>query len=174
MDLKDLLSDSSRKTIDIAVAFISDNPQRFEKVLDFAMQDEDQYAMRAARVINLVALKYPSLIQPHLSKLIINLDKFRNNGLRRGVLKTISEQPFGYDEDVLGKLVDVCFTWFNDPGEEIAVKVYALDVLYRTSTFFPEIKPELISSIENELPRASKGVHSRGLKMLATLYKEVE
>ncbi len=56
MDLRDLFSDSSRKTADIAVAAIGNNPEILKKVLDFALEDRGVYAMRAARVVNLVLI----------------------------------------------------------------------------------------------------------------------
>jgi hypothetical protein len=62
----------------------------------------------------------------------------------------------------------------NDPAEAIALKIYAMTILYKISNAYPAIKPELISSIENEIPKNSAAVISRGKRILKKLYKEVK
>lgn len=129
--------------------------------------------MRLARVINLVANLHPELIRPHLKELVIKLPTFKTGGLKRCMVKTISERSFDFDENTLGILVNTCFEWVNDPSEEIAIKAYAMEVLYRVSQFHPDIKPELIATIEYLLPEASSGIKVRGKMYLKKLYKEV-
>ncbi|MBN2174988.1 MAG: hypothetical protein JW731_12715 [Bacteroidales bacterium] len=173
LDLKDLLFDSSRKTADIAVCLVGDNPETFKKVLDFAMEDNGQFAMRAARVVNLAALNHPELMQPYINDIVKRLPGFKNDGLKRGIAKTLSERSFELEENTLGILVDTCFQWLNDPQEKIALKVYSMDILYRVSQSYPDIKPELISSLENELPKSSEAVGNRSKKILKKLYSEI-
>lgn len=171
MDLKDLLHDSSRRTAELGVRFIGNDPDRFLLMLNFAMEDVKPFAMRAARVINMTAKIHPDFIRAHLPGLIQKLHEFKTDGLKRGVLKTLAERSLDYDEDTLGKLVDTCFLWINDPSEKIAIKIYALDILYSSSYSYPEIIPELIASIEHIMPFSSSGVKSKGKKLLKKLYK---
>lgn len=173
MDLKDLFSDSYRKTADLAVAYIGSDPVRFKLVLEFALEDDGQYAMRAARAINLSSFRHPQLIRPFLPLLVNKLGSFQNDGLKRGMLKTLFQRSYEYSDDVFGRLVDICFQFVNDPGEKVAIKIYALELLYRSSISYPEIKPEIISTIENIMPMASRGIQSRGKKMLKILYREI-
>lgn len=173
MELEDLLFDSSRKTADRAVKIVGNDPERFKIVLDFALQDKPQFAMRASRVVNLVANQYPELLEPYIFELAKNLHKFKSIGLKRGIAKAFSEQNFKYDEDSAGWLVNICFEWLNDPGEAIALKIYSMEILYRISNSYPEIKPELISSIENEIPKNFPSIRGRGKRLLKRLYKEV-
>lgn len=172
MDLKVLLSDSSRRTADMAVAIIGHNPDRFKEMLNFAFEDTDPFAMRAARVVNMVALKHPRLIRPHLHRIVDALPGFRNNGLKRGMLKTLSEHRYDYPEETLGKLIDSCFMFVNDPAEKAAVKIYALDLLVQASRSYPGIRHELITTIEYILPYSSRGIESKGTKLLRKLYRE--
>lgn len=173
MDLKALLSDSSRRTADIAVAVAGNDPERFRLLLEFALDDEAPFSMRAARVINMISLSHPQLIRSYLTQIVSRLPGMKNDGLKRGMLKTLSEHRYHYDEESLGKLVDSCFVFLNDPAEKTAVKIYALDILYRTASEYPEIRPELIASIEYILPYSSKGLVSKGNKLLHKLYWEV-
>jgi len=52
------------------------------------------------------------------------------------------------------------------------MKVYAMEILYKVSQFYPDIQSELISTIEDQLPRSTVAVKSRGKQVLAKLYKQ--
>jgi len=174
MELKDLLADSSKRTIDIAVSFVGEDPDLFQKVYEFALEDKGPLAMRAARVVSQTSLQYPEIFVPFVNDLIPKLRDFKTDGLKRELAKAISHLSLNIDEEKLSILLDTSFSWFNDPNETVAVKVYALDIIYRISEIYPELKPELIFTLENQMPRFSAGMKSRGKKMLNKLYREVE
>lgn len=172
MDFEDLLFDSSRRTADIAVSAIGDNPEIFKKFLDFAMQDKGRYAMRAARVVQLATTNHPELIRPYIKEIIFELPAFKNDGLRRNFLKILTEPSLNLDEDTLGILVNVSFNYLVSPSEKPAMKVYAMEILCNISQFYPDIRSELISTIEDQLPRSTTAVKSRGKQVLTKLYKQ--
>lgn len=174
MELEDLLIDSSKITADMAVHTIGKDPVLFEKVLNFALEDKDVFAQRASRVIQLSVLKHPFLIQPHLNNIITYLPDFQNGGLIRNMLRLLSKYSKNLNEDQQGVLLDVCYKFLMDSDEKPAVKVYSMDILYNISNKYPDLKKELISSIENQMPTASAGIKSRSKKMLKRLYKETE
>lgn len=173
MELEDLLFDSSRKTAERAAELVGNDPDRFKTILEFGLQDKHQFAMRAIRAIDLVCVKYPELLEPYISDIVGNIDKYKTIGLKRGLARILSEQNYSYDEDTAGRLVHTCFEWLNDPEEPIALKIYSMTILYKISNTYPEIKPELISSIENEIPKNSAAIKGRGRRILKRLYKEV-
>ncbi len=172
MELEDLLIDSSRITADMAVHTIGENQALFKKVLDFALEDNNQYAMRAARVIHLTATNHPELIRPYLNKIIHALSGFKNDGLKRSMTRILSEHCTELNEESHWILIDVCFNYLMDPNEKIALKIYSMDILYNISQQYPDIKKELISCIENQLPYASAAIKSRGEKMIRILRLE--
>lgn len=174
LDLYDLLFDSSKQVAERATELVGDNQERFKKILNFALEDKEQFAMRAMRVVNLVTDRDPKLIQPYINDLITGLPKYNTIGLRRGIAKVLSENDYEFDEEEAGILVDTCFNWLNDPAEAIALKIYAMQILYNISIVYPEIKPELISSIENEIPKNSPAIRGRGRRILKKLYKEIQ
>lgn len=171
MDLHDLLFDSSRRTADMAVSAISNNPEFFRKMLDFAMLDKAPFAMRAARVVQLASHNHPELIRNYLNEIVRKLPTFATDGLKRGFAKILTERSLDYDDETLGILVKTSFDWLMNPSEKAAIKVYAMEILYKISQFYPDIKPELISSIENQIPRSTMAVKSRGKEILAKLYR---
>lgn len=173
MGLEDLFFDSSRRAIEMAVNTIDDNPEVFKKVLDFAMEDKERFAQRAARAIQMSSVKHPGLVKPHLKDIINGMSGFKTGGLKRSMAKMISEMDWGFDEKTLGILTETCFKWVNDTNEEIAIKIYSQDILYRISEIYPELKNELILSLETQMPHSSVAIKSRSRKMLKKLYKEV-
>ena len=173
MDLQDLLFDSSRRTAEMAVGVIGNNPEIFKTMLDFAFEDKNLYAMRAARVIQLASHNHPELVRPYLKEIILRLPNLKNGGLKRGMAKILIERSFDHDEETLGILVSTCFDWLMNPDEKPAIKVYAMEILFKSSQFYPEIKSELIFSIEDQLPKSGTAVKSRGKQILTKLYKQV-
>jgi len=168
-DLKKLLSDSSRFTVDVATNLIDRNPEIFSKMLDFALLDLGAYSMRAARVVYFSSLRHPGLIRPYLPALVQKLSGMKNDGLKREMTKTIAVQPLQYDEETAGSLVDTCFAFMNSQQEKVAVKVYAMEILFKLSEIYPDLRQELICSIEYMMPEASAGMKSRGRKYLTKL-----
>jgi hypothetical protein len=173
MNLEDLFFDSSRRTVDMAVNTIGDNPEIFKRILDFALEDRERFAMRAARAIQMSVAKHPEIVKPYLKDIIRQMDKFKTGGLKRSFAKMISETDWDFDEDTLGILAEICFKWVNDSNEEIAIKIYAQDILYRVSEIYPELKHELITVMEHNYPHSSVAIKSRSRKMIKKLRKEI-
>ena len=103
----------------------------------------------------------------------MQMDKFKMGGLKRSFAKMISELDWDFDEETLGILAETCFKWVNNSDEEIAIKIYSQDILYRITNIYPELKHELVQTLETHLPRSSKAIKSRSLKMLNKLRKEI-
>lgn len=174
MELEVLLVDSSKITADMAVFTIGKDPILFKKVLDFALEDKDVFAQRASRVVQLCTVKFPHLIKPHLNEIITSLPGFQNGGLKRNILRLLSQRTNEFSEEQQGILLDVCYKFIMNSDEKPAIKVYSMDILYDISNQYPDLKKELISCIENQMPTASAGIKSRSKKMLKRLYKEIE
>jgi len=173
MELEDLLADSSRKTVDIAVQFIGDDSVLFRKMLDFALLDKYPYAMRAARVIQVIAEANPPRAVPYIDTIVQAMPGFKTGGLNRSMLRVLSYHCKKMSEEQLGILTDICFKNVLNSNEKPAIKVYSMDILYEISNLYPDLKRELISSIEAQLPRSSVGIKSKSRKMLKKLYNEI-
>lgn len=174
MELKDLLFDSSRRTADIAVSIIGDNPEVFGQFVAFAMLDKGPFAMRAARVVQLASYNHPELLRPYTKELILKFNSFRNDGLRRSILKILTEGSLDLDEESIGILVDICFNCLVNPSEKPAMKMYSIVILHKITKFYPDIIPELISTIEDQMPKSSAAIKSVGRHTLTKLYKQIK
>ncbi len=89
--------------------------------------------------------------------------------VKRNTLKIL--QFVDIPEDLLGITADICFRLLNDGKEPIAVKVFAMTVIFNIVKKYPELNEELKISIEEQMPFASAGFKSRGNKILKALLK---
>jgi hypothetical protein len=81
---------------------------------------------------------------------------------------------YSIPEEHAGLMIKTCFDWLISSSEPVAIKMYAMDVLYSISNKEPEIKQELADSIEWRMQEESAGFKSHGQKILRKLYRELK
>jgi hypothetical protein len=160
------LVDSSRKLVDIMVAEIGNNQEKFDEMVMLALSDVYPVSMRAARIMTVSTFKHKHLLKPHLEAIIKMLPGAKVDGLKRSVLKILAEIPFELDEESIGLLTDTTFNYLVDPKEAIAVRAFSIGILLNISRRYPEIKPELKAILESILPGSSVGLKSKCRKTL--------
>jgi len=72
-------------------------------------------------------------------------------------------------ESLAGLTTDICFRLLQNHKEPIAVKAYAMTIIYNLSQQYPEISDELVLTIEDLLPFGSPGIKSRGMKIIKAI-----
>lgn len=159
------------------ISFIGKDENKFSELMDcFFMETKDyRVPQRAAHVVSLIFDKNPQLIQPYVLQLIKFLyNPELKNSLKRNILRNLQFCEIPQEE--MGKLYDRIFQLLTNPNEDIAIRAFAMTVLYQITRFYPELKPELKSTIEFilEEPGCSPGVRSRGRKVLSDLQKELK
>ena len=90
-----------------------------------------------------------------------------HNSVKRNVVRLL--QFIDIPKKNQRAVVDICFKFFNDKKEPIAVRVFSMTVLAHLTKDIPELKNELVPIIEDELPYGSAGFISRGRKVLKEL-----
>lgn len=160
---------TSKKIADIVVSNIGNNQALFDETMELVYRDKHPVSMRAAWVANFVVEKHPGLIKPHIIKLAALLPKSEIDGVKRLALKMLKNSILELPEDVFGELADTCFTIAEDPKEAIAVRAFALDILFEVLKIYPEIKPELIAVMESMIPDGSKGIKNKCTKAIQQL-----
>ena len=71
-----------------------------------------------------------------------------------------------------GEIVDRLFYWLNTPSISIATKYYSMLTLFNLCRKYPDLKNELIVSIQAQLPHSSKALKSCGTKILSSFKVE--
>jgi hypothetical protein len=163
-----LLAEHSKAQCTIIAQYVGNNQQRFDELFLLFISNEYRVVQRAAWPVSYCVIAYPNLIAKHWKTLIQNLNKPNiHDAVKRNTLRFLQE--VNIPEKYHGQLMDYCFTYVNTPTEPIAVRCFGLSVLYNLSKIYPDINPELKTTIENMLPYASAGVRSRAMKILKSL-----
>lgn len=163
------LYDSSRVGIDVVVAKVGGDEEKFRALYGLAMKEKEKYSARACRVIYFCALRDPSIVLPYVSEIIRKLPELKNESVKRDFLHIFAELFLPEDEEDLGRLLDYCFGVMNSVTKQVSLKIYSMEILYRISLLEPELKQELALTIENQLQYGSAGFRSRGSKIVRKL-----
>ena len=71
----------------------------------------------------------------------------------------------------MGLLAVHCYKYLIDFTEPVAVKVFSMTILANIAKVFPELKGEIISIIDSQLPYSSAAFKTRGNKVIRSLNK---
>jgi len=168
-DLEKLLNDSSRVVMDQNAALACKNPAMIRDLLDLAYIQKEKFSPRAARVVYFTGRINPGLVDPYIDEIIQFLPEICNTSIKSNFTNLLSWIDLQGHQENLGTLVDQCFQWLSSPSDTVATKVYCMEILYNITRFIPELKRELISTIEDQLTKGSAGVKCRGQQILSKL-----
>lgn len=172
MNLKEetLIADHKDQVIKVA-AWVGNDPKKFHKVVLMMVGKDPDLAKRAAWVFSHCADEYPHLVKPHIKPIVNNLFKTQEDAVKRASVRNL--QFTDIPESMWGKTVEIGFDFLQSHTEPIAVKVFAMTMLYNLSNAIPEIKQELKIIIEDQIPLSTAGFQNRGTKILAKLNREI-
>ncbi|MCD6066469.1 MAG: hypothetical protein K0S33_1295 [Bacteroidetes bacterium] len=143
MDLREALREEHSKRNSLRIArYIGDDKDRFKELMKLFLANEDIVTQRSGMVLSECADKYPHLIKPYVAKLTDNLYKENlHDAVKRNTLRIFqfTEIP----ERSQGKLFDICMKFVLSMNEAIAIKAFAVTVLYTISLKHPELQSEL-------------------------------
>lgn len=146
-------------------AEIHAHPERIDELMQIFEKGSLQLQQRSAWVVSVVAEKDPHLLTSYLKLFTKLLEKsHKHDAINRGICRSL--QFMDIPEKYEGRLLDVLFKLMNSNQEPIAVKAFAMQVIYNLSTKYTDIIPELKASIKAQLPHGSPGIRSRGNKIL--------
>ena len=169
---KQLKADPSRANIDFVTYIIGNDKNAFTEVFELVYTAPHPINQRAAGVIETSSRKYPELLSPILDYMIETFNDFEIDGVRRNFMKMFIRTKFNDDQSA--KIISICFNCMADSKESIAVRVYSMNTIYNISNSIPEIKNELILTIENGMHLGNPAWIARGRNLLKKLYKEVD
>jgi hypothetical protein len=166
---EELLKEHSKRHTVYLMKKIGPNQASFDVLIGLFLGDEYRVTQRASWVVSHCIDEYPWLIENHLRAIIENLQKPVHVAVKRNTLRIL--QFIDIPEDLMGLTADLCFSFLNSGKETIAVKIFAMTVLFNIVKKYPELDYELKISIEEQMPFGSGGFKSRGKKILKALAK---
>jgi hypothetical protein len=169
LNLKEvILKEHSKKQCDKVVAYVGSNSSRFSELVSLFLEGPYRVTQRAAWPLSCCIEDNPKLVEPHLKKILNHaLKPCVHDAVKRNVVRLL--QFIEIPKRLQGLTATICFQFFTDKKEPIAVRVFSMTVLSNLAKKLPELKNELIPLIEDQLPYGSAGFISRGRKVLKEL-----
>ncbi len=165
-----ILKEHSKKQCDKVVAYVGVSASRFSELVSLFLKGPYRVTQRAAWPLSRCVERNPKLIQPHLKKILdYSIKPGVHDAVKRNVVRLL--QFIEIPKRLQGLTAGICFQFFNDKNEPIAIRVFSMTVLSNLAKKLPELKNELIPLIEDQMPYGSAGFISRGRKVLKELKK---
>ncbi len=105
--------------------------------------------MRFAWFLGDIATHKPEFLQGHLTYLFQHRNSFNILNFNRSLAKFFLH--CGIPNEIEAEVLDELFVWLNDPKSDVSTKSFSLKVLIKLVKKYPELKHELISSLERIL-----------------------
>lgn len=174
MDIENELSKDFSKARVIHIADkIGADEDRFAKLMEIFLRGTYIFTQKAAWVISECADRYPFLIIPFFRHFIDKLQEAHaSDSVKRNIISVW--QHVDIPEEYIGEVYDLCYGYMNS-NESIAVRAFSITVCYNITQKLPELKPELILTLEDLLIKNQDGspaIKSRAKKILTQLKKK--
>lgn len=169
MDLrKEILKEHSRAQVNRILAYIGNDQKKFNDLIDIYITGPYRVTQRASWPLSCCVEATPSLVIPHLKKLIDVLAKTDvHDAVKRNTFRLL--QYIEIPKRLQGKIADLSFQYLQNKKEPVAIRCFAMTVLYNITVDNPELRPELQIIIEDNLPYAKPAFVSRAKKILKAL-----
>jgi len=171
LNLKEaILKEHSKEQCNKIVAYVGGKTSRFSELVNLFLVGPYRVTQRAAWPLSCCIEKNPKLIEPHLKQVLnFAMRPGVHDAVKRNVVRLL--QFVDIPRKLQGLTAKMCFQFFSDKKEPIAVRVFSMTVLSNLAKELPELKNELIPMIEDQMPYGSAGFISRGRKVLKELKK---
>ncbi|NNF02300.1 MAG: hypothetical protein HKN22_06415 [Bacteroidia bacterium] len=169
MNFKKLLDvEHSKELTNRIVEHVINNPNKMGDLVDLMINANPRIRQRAAWPLSMIAQKDPAILKPHLPELCKEL-KAKNNhpAINRNILRAL--QYIDIPNKYHSLVIDNSFRLLNSHDEPVAIKVFGMQVLFNLTKYHPDLKNELVASIEQQWNNTSVGFKSRGRKILKSL-----
>jgi len=158
---------SKQRTMSIANAIGTDQAL-FDEFMLLFLGNDYRITQRSAWVLSHCIDSHPWLMNKHLEAMVMNLKKEDvSDAVKRNTVRVL--QFADIPESLAGLAADICFRLLQSHKEPIAVKAYAMTIIYNLSQQYTELSDELVLTIEDLLPFGSPGIKSRGMKIMKAI-----
>lgn len=140
IDLTHVFENRNFNAMELAKTILGNKLEK--ELLVYALSDNQLVSNRAIWVLTHCSDIEPERIKIFHIKLINHLkNKNLHSGVIRSVLKIFQEQPV--PKKLESFMLDKCFEYIKNPTEAIAVRAFAMTVIFNISKPYPELLNEL-------------------------------
>ncbi len=167
-DLKSFIEEDISKERVLALTVGNSMPEELATSLwEMTMRNEHPLSWRAMWFLEHLGADNHEILRPYLKLIVAEFLNFKFDGQRRSALKIL--QMFPVTDYDYGVVLNFCFDIILSNNEPIAVRSFAMQIVFDIAMVEPELKPELKEVIKLILPENSKGIQSKARKLLAKL-----
>ena len=147
-----------------------DNPQVFLRLIEYSFSDDTKLAFRSSWMLTKVCDRFPEMIYPHLNSMAESLPKLTNESVQRSFMRIISLSDFTkIGVKYHGLLADFCFKSLHSGFSAIAIKAYSMEILFKLTAIYPELKNELLATINLLQEDGSAGIAAKRRQIVKKL-----
>jgi hypothetical protein len=146
------------------------NTETTKQLIDIALSNIHPQNWHAAWIIDHLWQASPDTVNPHIPKFIDGIYHTKSNGVKRHLLKIISQGPLNFISD--GRIIDLCYDLLLSDLTPIAVRAHAMELLKRLVIEYPELGNEVIPILEEIVLNGSKGEKNKAQKVISELTKK--
>ena len=157
----------SRVVIDMAIAHVGNDDQRFAELMNLMLTSKYPISLRAAWAVSIIADENPYLLDPYIDQLIEGIEDFAHPALTRCTMKYLSFNSIPVSK--LGMMLNLSYKYLLDIKTPIAIRVYAMQIIFNIAQKEPDLKEELRLTIESLYETGSAGFKNRASKLLRRL-----
>jgi len=154
---------------EVAVREFSGSDETLRELFDLSLKSKDPVAWRAAWVLDGCDEYHPGLASPFLREIIARLSGIISHGVLRSLLRMLCR--YDIEEEDQGTLIDRCFSYMVSELYPVAIKVYAMEIIFHHVLIYPELKQELETVIRDQTVNNTAGFMTRGRRILARMEK---
>jgi hypothetical protein len=166
MDIeKEILAVRSKEQVVKLVKWVGKDKKRFQQLMKYFLQGEEQLAKKSAWIIGHCAELYPDLVSPWLKPMVKIMQKPGLHGaVKRNVVRIL--QFVDIPRSLQGVVANLCFELISLIDEPIAVRTFSMIVLAKIAQEEPGLRKELEIVVRQMLPYATPAFRARAKKIL--------
>lgn len=173
-DWQSFLYDSSKRIVDLAVKLVEEQPQLFPSLFELALSQNGKHSLRALRTVCYLFERNPDNFSVYLDIILYHTEKETDESKKFNFLRIFTTCNLPEDDEKLGLLTNICFKALDSKVKRIAVKVYSIEILYRISQVYPDLKFELMQYLDKYILDSSPAFFNRASKIKSKLKKELK
>jgi hypothetical protein len=170
MDFRSALADiPSGVGKELLICEVIKSESHFDHLFDLALHEKDPVAWRASWILDVSDERKPGAARKYIPGIVKALPALNSMGTLRSLLRLLTRYPI--PEEKQGLLIDLCFRYLVSGLYPVAVKAYAMQIIYNHVLLFPDLKNELTAILEEHADNNSIAFRARGNNLIKKMEK---
>lgn len=163
----EILVEHSKKQTKKIADWVCRDKKRFKSLMNLFFYDVPIIVQRSAWIMRFVVEEHRDWLRPYIRKMLFYCREPVHNAVKRNVMYVL--QNITLPDKLLGLAATISFDLLLDMKEPVAVKVFAMSVLYNITLRERGLQSELELCIGEQMELAKPAFRSRGTKILKQL-----